>query len=238
MPRRRPSPRHSGDQPAKRRAIGDSASVSRGRSARNEGVSECEDSSMSNEIRHDPLKALLVAPSSRQSELPVGDPRPADVEMSRVLKTAPLQMASDSSNGAIAHWKHGPLHDVVEPMTDHVIMAYDGAIQRIERRRGGRLRLERSRSGVVTSFRKDQAPMGHSEAPSMSSSCIFRPQPSSALPRSRHRHTERSPGANGTSRPHHFPITDERGGRAAGQCSPGCPVQTATDGSRGYAYPG
>jgi AraC family transcriptional regulator len=105
---------------------------------------------MSNEIRHDPLKALLVAPSSRQGELPVGDPRPADVEMSRVLKTAPLQMASDPSNGAIAHWKHGPLHDVVEPMTDHVIMAYPTGVQRLERRSGKSVAIGTARSGVVT----------------------------------------------------------------------------------------
>ena len=32
--------------------------------------------------------------------------RPADVEMARVLKTAPVSMASDPSSGAIAHWKH------------------------------------------------------------------------------------------------------------------------------------
>ena len=35
------------------------------------------------------------------------EPRPADAEMARVLKTEPLRMASDPSSGAIAHWKHG-----------------------------------------------------------------------------------------------------------------------------------
>jgi AraC family transcriptional regulator len=82
--------------------------------------------------------------------LPVGDLRPADAEMSRVLKTAPLQMASDPSNGAIAHWKHGPLHDVVEPMTDHVIMAYPTGVQRLERRSGKSVAIGTARSGVVT----------------------------------------------------------------------------------------
>jgi len=61
--------------------------------------------------------------------LPNGEPRPADVEMARVLKTAPVSMASDPASGAIAHWKHGALHDVVEPMADHVIMTYPIGVQ-------------------------------------------------------------------------------------------------------------
>ena len=70
------------------------------------------------------------------------------MEMARVLQTTPLRIASDPSSGAIAHWKHGPLHDVVEPMTDHVIMAYNGAMQRMERRSGNLLRLERFVPGL------------------------------------------------------------------------------------------
>ncbi|MGM4919664.1 helix-turn-helix domain-containing protein [Tardiphaga sp. 813_E8_N1_3] len=76
--------------------------------------------------------------------------RPADVEMARVLKTAPLRMASDSSSGTIAHWKHGALHDVVEPMADHVVMTYTGAMQRLERRSGKSTAIGTARSGVVT----------------------------------------------------------------------------------------
>jgi AraC family transcriptional regulator len=34
----------------------------------------------------------------------------------------------DPSGAGIAHWKHEPLHDVVEPMTHHVIMAYNGSV--------------------------------------------------------------------------------------------------------------
>src|SRR5258708_13516844 len=105
---------------------------------------------MSNPILPDPLKALLVAPGGRQGELPVGDRRPADVEMARVLKTAPLRMASDPSNGVIAHWKHGALHNVVEPMTDHVIMTYPTGVQRLERRAGKSVAIGTARSGVVT----------------------------------------------------------------------------------------
>jgi AraC family transcriptional regulator len=105
---------------------------------------------MSNPILHDPLKALLVAPSAHQSDLPVDDRRPADAEMSRVLKTAPLRMASDPSSGAIAYWQHGALHDVVEPMADHVIMAYPTGVQRLERRSGKSVAIGTARSGVVT----------------------------------------------------------------------------------------
>jgi AraC family transcriptional regulator len=62
--------------------------------------------------------------------------RSADAEMARVLHTEPVRMALDPSGAAIAHWKHDPLHDVVEPMSDHVIMAYNGSVQRMERRSG------------------------------------------------------------------------------------------------------
>jgi hypothetical protein len=48
----------------------------------------------------DPLEALLVAPATRKSDLPVADRRPADVdrrpadvEMVRVLGTKPLRTA-------------------------------------------------------------------------------------------------------------------------------------------------
>ena len=85
-----------------------------------------------------------------QHFLPNGEPRPADVEMARVLKTAPVSMASDPASGAIAHWKHGALHDVVEPMADHVIMTYPTGVQRLERRNGKSVAIGTARSGVVT----------------------------------------------------------------------------------------
>jgi AraC family transcriptional regulator len=104
---------------------------------------------MNKPILHDPLEALLVAPGARHSS-PVAGPRPADVEMARVLKTAPLRMTSDRSNGGIAHWKHGALHDVVEPMIHHVIMTYPAGVQRLERRTGKSVATGSARSGVVT----------------------------------------------------------------------------------------
>jgi AraC family transcriptional regulator len=105
---------------------------------------------MSKSISHDPLQALLAAPSAHQSDMSAADRRPADMEMARVLKTEPLRMASDASNGAIAHWKHGALHDVVEPMADHVIMTYPTGVQRLERRTGKSVAIGTARSGVVT----------------------------------------------------------------------------------------
>jgi AraC family transcriptional regulator len=55
----------------------------------------------------------------------------------------------DPSGGTIAHWKHEPLHDVVEPMRHHVIMAYNGTIQRMERRSGRSVAIGTFRRGVV-----------------------------------------------------------------------------------------
>ncbi len=95
-------------------------------------------------------KHLRETQSCPSSEAQSHNLRAADVEMARVLKTAPLQMASDPSNGAIAHWKHGALHDVVEPMADHVIMTYPTGIQRLERRSGKSVAIGTARSGVVT----------------------------------------------------------------------------------------
>jgi AraC family transcriptional regulator len=78
--------------------------------------------------------------------------RAPDAEMARVLKTEPLRMVSvrDASSGAIAHWKHGALHDVVQPMDDHVVMTYIGTMQRLERRSGRSVATGMARPGVVT----------------------------------------------------------------------------------------
>jgi AraC family transcriptional regulator len=58
-------------------------------------------------------------------------------------------MALDPSGSAIAHWKHEPLHDVVEPMSHHVIMAYNGLMQRMERRSGKSVAIGTFRRGVL-----------------------------------------------------------------------------------------
>src|SRR3954449_10328951 len=77
-----------------------------------------------------------AASDARPDSSPTAEGRAADVEMARVLGTTPFRMALDSSGAGIAHWKHDPLHGVVEPMTHHVIMAYNGSVQRMERRSG------------------------------------------------------------------------------------------------------
>ncbi|WP_426421126.1 helix-turn-helix domain-containing protein [Bradyrhizobium genosp. A] len=105
---------------------------------------------MSNPMLRDPLEALLVAPRAHQGNLPIADRRPADVEMARVLKTTPLRMVSDPRGGAIAYWEHGALHDVVEPMAEHVVMTYPTGSQRLERRTGNSVAIGTARPGVVT----------------------------------------------------------------------------------------
>jgi AraC family transcriptional regulator len=104
---------------------------------------------MTKPILRDPLQEHPPAVSeARQSGVSVAEGRP-DAEMARVLGTTPFQMTLDSSGAGIAHWKHEPLHDVVAPMTHHVIMAYNGMMQRMERRSGSSVAIGTFRPGVV-----------------------------------------------------------------------------------------
>src|ERR1700754_1043352 len=106
---------------------------------------------MSKPILCRPLREDSPAASGQPAHLPDNaERRRADQKMSRVLKTAPVRIASNPSSGAIAHWKHGALHDVVEPMTDHVIMTYPTGVPRLERRTGKSVAIGTARSGVVT----------------------------------------------------------------------------------------
>ncbi len=70
--------------------------------------------------------------------------------MARVLKTAPIRIASDPLGGAIAHWIHEPLHDVVEPMAAHVVMTFPTGLTRFERRSGKAVVTGTVRPGLVT----------------------------------------------------------------------------------------
>ena len=102
-------------------------------------------------IPRDVLQQIQSDTSGTTRHFPLnGEARPADVEMARVLKTAPVSMASDPASGSIAHWKHGALHDVVAPMADHVIMTYPSGVQRLERRNGKSAAIGTARTGVVT----------------------------------------------------------------------------------------
>ena len=96
-----------------------------------------------------PDDAATTASKSAESQIKL---RPADLEMARVLNTEPLQIAGgiDPAQAMIAHWQHGALHDVVEPMSDHVIMTYVGTMQRLERRSGRSYASGTARAGAVT----------------------------------------------------------------------------------------
>jgi AraC family transcriptional regulator len=101
-------------------------------------------------MRNPSHRGLPPAPSPQSDHSPTSERRAADAEMARVLKTQPLRMASDSQSGAIAYWKHEPLHDIVEPMADHVIMTYPAGSQALERRTGKSAAIGTARTGVVT----------------------------------------------------------------------------------------
>jgi AraC family transcriptional regulator len=92
-----------------------------------------------------------AAASGAPQETPAhGERRDAGAEMTRVLKLAPLLITSDPSSGSIAYWKHNSLHDVVEPMADHVIMTFPAGAQRFERRTGKSVAIGTARPGVVS----------------------------------------------------------------------------------------
>lgn len=101
-------------------------------------------------MRNPSHKGLPPAAGARPDDRTMSERRAADAEMARVLKTRPLRMASDSDSGAIAYWKHEPLHDTVEPMADHVIMTYPAGSQALERRTGKAAAISTARPGVVT----------------------------------------------------------------------------------------
>ncbi|MBR0796251.1 helix-turn-helix transcriptional regulator [Bradyrhizobium jicamae] len=105
---------------------------------------------MSETISHDSAHDNSSAAShASPDQSPASHRRAADAEMARVLHTTPFRMALDSSGAGIAHWKHDPLHDVVEPMSHHVIMAYNGSTQHMERRSGRSIATGTFRRGVV-----------------------------------------------------------------------------------------
>ncbi|MGY8664245.1 AraC family transcriptional regulator [Bradyrhizobium sp. UFLA05-109] len=104
---------------------------------------------MNKHILRDSLEDASVTPEACQVP-PANAERPhAGAEMARVLATTPFYLALDSCGAGIAHWKHDPLHDVVEPMSHHVIMAYNGMMQRMERRTGSTVAIGTFRPGVV-----------------------------------------------------------------------------------------
>lgn len=94
-------------------------------------------------------QSLPPAPGAQPDDSSHSERRAAGAEMARVLRTEPFRMALDASGAGLAHWRHDPLHDVVEPMSHHVIMAYNGVMQRMERRSGRSIAIGTFRPGVL-----------------------------------------------------------------------------------------
>jgi AraC family transcriptional regulator len=105
---------------------------------------------MSKPLLVDTSQNQLGTSSAQHCDLPIGERPHADAEMTRVLKTKPVSMASDPSSGAITFWRHDPLHDVVRPMADHVIMTFPAEPVRFERRDGKAFVNGMTRPGTVT----------------------------------------------------------------------------------------
>ncbi|WP_348862565.1 AraC family transcriptional regulator [Neorhizobium sp. Rsf11] len=73
-------------------------------------------------------------------------------EMQRVLRTAPVESLciDDPFDTRLTRWKHGPIHEIVQPMSDHVLMTYLGTMQRLERRSGREYSTGMGRRGSIT----------------------------------------------------------------------------------------
>jgi AraC family transcriptional regulator len=105
---------------------------------------------MSKSVLRDSSQNQADTSQAQPRDLPTGERPHADAEMTRVLKTAPLRMASDPTNGVITFWRHDPLHDVVRPMSDHVIMTFPAEPVRFERRDGKAFVNGMTRPGTLT----------------------------------------------------------------------------------------
>ncbi len=156
-----------------------------------------------------------------------------------MLGTTPFHMALDSSGAGITHWKHEPLHDVVEPMTHHVIMAYNGSMQRMERRSGRSVAIGTFRPGVVIIIPEGSSSRWDIPKPV---DVVQLYLPHTILERVAHEADIAAPGDLLERTAHPDPITSRlllsAADVAGGQCGPGCPVQAAGDGSSGHAPAG
>lgn len=75
-------------------------------------------------------------------------------EMTRVLKNQP-ELSVTSSNplaGCCYRWPHGPLHETIAPMDQHVLIAHFGNMQRVERRTENKLVKETIREGTISTI--------------------------------------------------------------------------------------
>lgn len=99
-----------------------------------------------------PFKFQSLPPDVMADARPLEGHVSPDREMERVLRTAPVESfrIDDPFDTRLARWKHNPFHDVVHPMSDHVIMTYLGAMQRLERRSGKAYATGMGRQGSIT----------------------------------------------------------------------------------------
>ncbi|MCM7588694.1 AraC family transcriptional regulator [Enterobacter chuandaensis] len=75
-------------------------------------------------------------------------------EMTRVLKNQP-ELSITSSNPLSVNcyrWPHGPLHETIAPMDQHVIIAHFGNMQTVERRTGHQVVRDTIREGTITTI--------------------------------------------------------------------------------------
>ncbi|WP_285129725.1 helix-turn-helix domain-containing protein [Leclercia adecarboxylata] len=75
-------------------------------------------------------------------------------EMTRVLKNQP-EFSITSSNplaGRCYRWPHGPLHETIAPLNQHVVIAHLGNMQRVERKTDNKLVKETIREGTISTI--------------------------------------------------------------------------------------
>lgn len=75
-------------------------------------------------------------------------------EMIRVLKNEPKLSVKNSSLllGCCIHWPHGPVHETIAPMNQHVILAHFGKMQHVERRTGKNVVKSTFREGTISTI--------------------------------------------------------------------------------------
>jgi AraC family transcriptional regulator len=124
--------------------------------------------------------------------------------MTRVLKAKPVRMASDPSGGAITSWKHDPLHDVIAPMADHVIMTFPAESVRFERRTGKEFVNGMTRPGTVTVIPAGSSSRWDTDRPS---SAVQLYLPPATLQRVAHEASMAAPGDLVERSAHPDPVT-------------------------------
>lgn len=75
-------------------------------------------------------------------------------EMSRVLNNQPeLIIVNDNPPSICCYkWPHGPLHEIISPLDQHVIIAHYGNMQRVERTTDNKVSKNVIRNGAITTI--------------------------------------------------------------------------------------